>query len=84
MTTFGDAEVSVNLFLSALLVYVVIGQFSAAYSYVGPGMGIGMLAALWGVIVAVVLAIGGILFWPLRTIIQRWRAAKTKVPPKDT
>jgi len=48
-------------------------------AYIGPGAGITMLGALWGVIVAVFLAIGAVLFWPIRILLRRTRK-KTPVP----
>jgi hypothetical protein len=40
-------------------------------AYIGPGAGITMLGALWGVIVAVALALGAVLFWPIRVMLRR-------------
>lgn len=42
-----------------------------ALAYIGPGAGITMLGALWGVIVAVALALGAVLFWPIRVMLRR-------------
>lgn len=47
-----------------------------AYAYVGPGAGITMLGALWAVILAVILAIGGILLWPLRAMLRKFKNNK--------
>lgn len=46
-----------------------------ASAYIGPGAGITMLGALWGVIVAVALAVGAILFWPIRIMLRRRKRA---------
>jgi uncharacterized iron-regulated membrane protein len=40
------------------------------FAYVGPGAGITMLSALWAVILAVG---GGILFWPIRSLLRKLR-----------
>jgi hypothetical protein len=42
-----------------------------ALAYIGPGAGITMLGALWGVIVAIALALGAVLFWPIRMMLRR-------------
>lgn len=44
---------------------------SPAFAYVGPGAGLTLLGALWGLIVAVVLSVGFILLWPIRRMLRR-------------
>lgn len=56
-----------------LLIALAI-QPTAALAYVGPGAGITLLGALWGLIAGVVLAIGIILFWPLRLLLRKRKA----------
>jgi membrane protein implicated in regulation of membrane protease activity len=48
----------------------------AAEAYVGPGAGITLLSALWAVLLAVVLALGGLLIWPVRALRRRLRQRK--------
>ena len=47
-----------------------------ASAYVGPGAGITMLGALWGLIVGIVMAVGVILFWPIRMMLRKSREKK--------
>jgi hypothetical protein len=47
-----------------------------AFAYIGPGAGITMLGALWGVIVAVVLALAAVILWPLRLLFRRRKGAR--------
>lgn len=49
---------------------------SPAFAYVGPGAGITMLGALWGVLVAVVLALTAVLYLPLRTVLRKRKARR--------
>jgi hypothetical protein len=44
---------------------------SPAVAYVGPGAGLTLLGALWGLVVAVVLSVGFILLWPIRRMLRR-------------
>jgi len=49
---------------------------SLTFAYVGPGAGISFLGALWAVIVAIILAVGGFLAWPIRTMIRKKKLKK--------
>lgn len=71
---------------AALLCVVLLALTTQpAAAYIGPGAGITMLGALWGVIVAIALAVGAILFWPIRILFRRRRrpaaAASAQVSP---
>ncbi len=52
-----------------------------AFAYVGPGAGLSLLGALWGLLVAILLALGFIILWPLR----RWRRRRRAggLPPGE-
>jgi membrane protein implicated in regulation of membrane protease activity len=59
---------------AALLAIVTSGAAlaaSPAFAYVGPGAGLTLLGALWGLVVAVVLSVGFILLWPIRRLMRR-------------
>ncbi|RRQ21696.1 hypothetical protein [Thiohalobacter thiocyanaticus] len=42
-----------------------------ALAYVGPGAGLSLLGAFWGLIVVLFAALGFIIFWPLRRFRRR-------------
>ena len=65
-----------KLFTRVLL--IAAGAFAAttASAYVGPGAGVSVLGALWGLIVGVVMALGVILFWPIRMMMRKRKAAR--------
>ncbi len=67
-----------------LLVLGLTALSTPALAYIGPGAGITMLGALWGVIVAVVLALGAVLFWPIRALLRRRKAGPAAVHAQDT
>jgi len=50
-----------------------------AFAYIGPGAGLSLLGALWGVIAAVAAALLFLLLWPLRRMMRRKRPA-TPIP----
>jgi hypothetical protein len=66
---------SLSFGLGCLLLVLGLTVSGPAMAYIGPGAGITMLGALWGVVVAVVLAIGAVLFWPIRALLRRKKSA---------
>jgi membrane protein implicated in regulation of membrane protease activity len=46
-----------------------------ALAYIGPGAGLSLLGALWGVAAAVLAALLFLLLWPLRRLLRRRSAA---------
>ena len=63
----------------------LIAAAAPAFAYIGPGAGITMLGALWGVVVAVALAVGAVLFYPVRVLMRRFRkpAPAATSPARD-
>ena len=57
------------LLISALLI-------DYSYAYVGPGLGLGAIGAFVGIIVAIFLAIVGIIWYPLKRMVRKLKAAK--------
>jgi hypothetical protein len=48
----------------------------AALAYVGPGAGLSLLGALWGLLAAVGAALAFVILWPLRQLLKRMRAKR--------
>jgi hypothetical protein len=48
---------------------------SPALAYVGPGAGLTLLGALWGLVAAVVMSVGFVLLWPIRRLLRRNKQA---------
>ena len=47
-----------------------------AHAYIGPGAGAGTIAVVLGVLASVVMAFFAILWYPIKRVIKRRRAAK--------
>jgi uncharacterized iron-regulated membrane protein len=63
-----------NAYLVAALAAIAMPE--SALAYVGPGAGLTLLGALLGVLAAVVLAVTGVLMWPIRALLARRRQAQ--------
>lgn len=57
-----------------LAAVLAVGLVEPAAAYIGPGAGLSMVGAFWGLLVAVFAAVGFILFWPIRRLMKRNRA----------
>jgi hypothetical protein len=66
--------------LAAAAAAMVWAVPAPALAYIGPGAGITMLGALWGVLAALVLALGAVLFWPTRAAIRSVRRRRPSPP----
>ena len=49
---------------------------SPAAAYIGPGAGISVLGSLLGILATIFVAIGVILFWPIKKLMKRRKATK--------
>jgi ABC-type proline/glycine betaine transport system permease subunit len=55
-----------------------------AFAYIGPGAGISVLGSVLGILATIFVAIGAILFWPIRKLVRRRKsAAKDKADHSD-
>ena len=69
-----------RLTLSTINILSTLVTFApaTAFAYVGPGAGITMLGSLWGLIVAVVFIVFGLLFLPFKILRNRMKKNKAK------
>lgn len=60
---------TVAVFLTAMTLTIGFGQDASAY--IGPGAGLSMLGAFWGLVVAVLAALSFLLIWPIRKMFKK-------------
>lgn len=58
--------------IAILLLSLAAGPLHA---YIGPGAGISVLGSLLGILATILVAIGAIIFWPVRKLMKRRKAA---------
>lgn len=59
------------------LIVALISLNNSVLAYLGPGMGGGLIAAVLGVIAAVLIAIFGVLYYPIKRMLKN-RKKKAK------
>jgi membrane protein implicated in regulation of membrane protease activity len=73
--------------VNGVLMLMLLSIAAPAVAYVGPGAGLSMLGALWGLLVAVLAALSFVIAWPVRRYLRRRRgeqnvAAETGAQPE--
>ena len=53
---------------------LTLGVADPAAAYVGPGAGMSLMGAVWGLLLAILAALGFVILWPLRRLLRRGRA----------
>jgi membrane protein implicated in regulation of membrane protease activity len=65
-------------FLAMVVAAVVTMSVTPAMAYVGPGAGLSLLGAFWGLLVAILAAISFVILYPIRRLVRaRKRPAET-------
>jgi hypothetical protein len=67
-------------FIFNLILFFLI--ITPSYAYLGPGIGGGILAATIGVIVAILAAIFGLVWFPIKNFLKRRKVEKEKKQEK--
>lgn len=67
--------------ITILLLSLAAGPLHA---YIGPGAGISVLGSLLGILATILVAIGAILFWPVRKLMKRRKAAAAASQPTES
>jgi hypothetical protein len=66
--------------LFLIIVLLLIVSTAPAYAYVGPGLGLGVIGTLFGALAAILLAIAGVIWYPIKRLLKQRGAAKKRVP----
>jgi hypothetical protein len=61
--------------LRTLVILLLAFASGTVEAYVGPGAGISVLGSLLGILATILVAIGAIIFWPVRKLMKRRKAA---------
>ena len=59
-----------------IISYFSFLSLKSLYAYIGPGMGGGIIAAIFGIIAAFFLGLWGILYYPIKRALKNKKAKK--------
>jgi len=61
-----------------LVIYFLVLNIYPAYAYIGPGLGVGILAIIIGFIFAICVALFTVIYFPIKKIIIKLNKNKNK------
>jgi hypothetical protein len=61
----------IRFIIPALVIFVLLTN--DAHAYVGPGLGLGVIGAFIGVVIAVILSIVGVIWYPLKRLFRKMK-----------
>jgi membrane protein implicated in regulation of membrane protease activity len=74
----------VNVLLTLFAVVIVaLGTATPALAYVGPGAGLSLVGAFWGLLVALFAALAFVILWPIRRFLKQRRRASPQPQAAD-
>ena len=62
--------------IKSLLLSLYLLHHSSCFAYIGPGMGGGVIAAIFGIIAAFFLGLWGILYYPIKRYLKNKKKKK--------
>jgi membrane protein implicated in regulation of membrane protease activity len=65
------------------MMILAAGMAAPALAYVGPGAGLSLVGAFWGLLVALFAAFAFVILWPIRRFFRRRRAVAVQ-PARQT
>ncbi len=66
------------MIFSSLFVLFLFSDISPLFAYIGPGMGGGVIAAIFGIIAAFFLGLWGILYYPIKRAFKNKKNKRKK------
>ena len=58
-----------------IVIVLLLFSVATAHAYVGPGLGIGVIAAILSALLAVILAVAGFVWYPIKRMLKKKKQA---------
>ena len=66
-----------------LILFLIFSSGNSLFAYIGPGMGGGVIAAIFGIIAAFFLGLWGILYYPIKRAFKNKKKKNTSSKNKN-
>jgi hypothetical protein len=64
--------------MRAIVLVFLMFSTVAAHAYVGPGLGLGAIGAILGALLAVIMSIAGVVWYPVKRLLKKKKEAAAK------
>lgn len=68
------------ILLTVLISFLCIEE---VFAYIGPGLGLGAIGAFFGTILAILLGLIGIIWYPVKRMIKKYKADKDSMKESE-
>ena len=65
--------------IKTTIIFIIISHTAPIFAYIGPGMGGGVIAAIFGIIAAFFIGLWGILYYPIKRAFKNKKNKKNKI-----
>jgi len=69
--------------IESIFISIILFNLSPLFAYIGPGMGGGVIAAIFGIIAAFFLGLWGILYYPIKRAFKNKKKKNTSYKNKN-
>ena len=66
-----------------MVLVLLLFSAAAAHAYVGPGLGLGVIGAILGTVLAVIMSIAGVVWYPIKRLLRKKNQAGAADATRD-
>tara|TARA_Y100001968_G_scaffold204113_1_gene187400 strand:- start:155 stop:382 length:228 start_codon:yes stop_codon:yes gene_type:complete len=68
----------------SVMIFYIFSNLTPLFTYIGPGMGGGVIAAIFGIIAAFFLGLWGVLYYPIKRALKNKKVKKKMSSRENT